>query len=47
MNARGLLITALMSATLLAGCEAWTGGASQPVQPVAPAVISMSPRLRP
>lgn len=34
MNARGLLITALMGATLLAGCEAWTGGASQPVQPV-------------
>lgn len=32
MIARGLLISALMSVTLLAGC-AWQGGASQPVQP--------------
>jgi hypothetical protein len=32
MIARGLLISALMSATLLSGC-AWEGGASQPVQP--------------
>jgi hypothetical protein len=31
MIARGLLISALMSATLLSGC-AWEGGASQPVQ---------------
>jgi hypothetical protein len=32
MIARGLLISALLSATLLAGC-AWQGGASQPVLP--------------
>lgn len=32
MIARGLLISALMSAILLSGC-AWEGGASQPVQP--------------
>ena len=45
MNIRGLLITALMGATFLAGCEGvlipWDGGASQPVQPVAPAVASV------
>lgn len=43
MMVRGLLISVLMSATLLAGC-AWQGGASQPVQPggtaVAPAATS-------
>ncbi|MBL8710210.1 MAG: hypothetical protein JNL25_13530 [Rhodospirillaceae bacterium] len=33
MTARGLLISALMSASLLAGCQPWAGGASQPVQP--------------
>lgn len=44
MNVRGLLITALMGATLLGGCEAWNGGSSQPVQPIAPAPVSETPQ---
>ncbi|MBK8160701.1 MAG: hypothetical protein IPK59_18700 [Rhodospirillaceae bacterium] len=51
MNVRGLLITTLMSATLLAGCEGallpWSGGASEPVQPVTPitAAVPQAPAM--
>ncbi|WP_374383296.1 hypothetical protein [Dongia sp.] len=47
MKVRGLLISGLMSASLLAGCQGalmpWEGGASEPVQPVAPVATPTPP----
>lgn len=40
MKACRLLITVLMGASIVTGCQPWTGGASQPVQPVAPAPVT-------
>lgn len=38
MKVRGLLISVLMGASVVTGCQPWSGGASEPVQPVAPVV---------
>ncbi|WP_374367684.1 hypothetical protein [Dongia sp.] len=46
MIARGLLISALLGATLLAGC-AWEGGASQPVQPGSQTQGGIAPKPAP
>ncbi len=40
MKACRLLICVLMSASVVTGCQPWTGGASEPVQPVAPAPVT-------
>jgi hypothetical protein len=43
MKVRGLLISVLMGASVVTGCQPWSGGASEPVQPVAPVANPAAP----
>lgn len=43
MKVRGLLISVLMGASVVTGCQPWSGGASEPVQPVAPVATPAAP----